>query len=454
MHGRGKQAPVAGREAHTTPRKPRGISPRPDGINRGLGGVPNRPHHRPEPGAARALRMTTSRIHDAFSLGAGGARGGGPGKRSSERPVRFVPGADAPGVHQDSATTMAAQAQPRAHPHRQHQHQSGGGSGGDGCTAAGEVAMARQDDKRTSQYRGVCWNRDKQKWNVQFRHTHSTMFLGSYIVEEDAARAYDRMIVWFELHGIVRNKSGGGVHDSSSVKASLNFAWQEYETEFGELRRMAQDEVVQYLKRQGGVTCEYKRRESALMGGGDGDGGSGGGKRKRVQPESAADMHLAVGGGGIRRGGGGGGRGGCGSGVGGGGGGGRVGRGGGSGRSGAEGGARGRGGGGAACGAGGGAGVGGGSSGWGGGGLVKRGGGSGRRGAEAGGGVGGKGGNGGDKGGDYGSEVVGASLSVTWKHWKNMKPGCFFAGMVRSFDARSGTHHVAGAHTCPLFMPT
>jgi hypothetical protein len=40
-------------------------------------------------------------------------------------------------------------------------------------------------------------------------------------------------------------------------------------------------------------------------------------------------------------------------------------------------------------------------------------------------------------GGDYGAEVVGASLSVIWVHY-----GCYFAGVVRSFDARSGTHHV------------
>jgi len=32
---------------------------------------------------------------------------------------------------------------------------------------------------------------------------------------------------------------------------------------------------------------------------------------------------------------------------------------------------------------------------------------------------------------------VGASLSVIWVNY-----GCCFAGVVRSFDARSGTHHV------------
>jgi len=163
---------------------------------------------------------------------------------SSERPVRFVPGADAHVAPREPATT-AAQGQPRAqHPRRQ--QQSGGGGGDDGCSAAGEVAMARQDHKRTSQNRGVTWARDKQKWHVQFKHNHKNAYLGNYIIEEDAARAYDRMMVWFELHGVVRNKPGGyRVHDSSILKASLNFAYDDYEGEFGELRRMAQDEVVQ-----------------------------------------------------------------------------------------------------------------------------------------------------------------------------------------------------------------
>ena len=70
---------------------------------------------------------------------------------------------------------------------------------------------------------------------MQFKHTKKSTFLGSFVDEEEAARAYDRMVVWFELHGVVRNKPGGGVYDSSSVKDCLNFAWEEYEAEFDEL---------------------------------------------------------------------------------------------------------------------------------------------------------------------------------------------------------------------------
>jgi len=52
-------------------------------------------------------------------------------------------------------------------------------------------------------------------------------------------------------------------------------------------------------------------------------------------------------------------------------------------------------------------------------------------------GGGGGGGVGGGSGGDYGAEVVGASLSVIWVHY-----GYYYPGVVRSFDVRSGTHHV------------
>ena len=145
------------------------------------------------------------------------------------------------------------------------------------------------------------WNRAKRKWHVQFRHNYNNMYLGSFDEEEDAARAHDRMANWFELHGVARNNPNGGVHDSSSVKASLNFAYDEYKGEFAELRRMTQEECVQSLKQQG--ADKWKRPESAADkqltlvggegGGGDG-GGGGGGKRKRVRSEPAAGTPLAM----------------------------------------------------------------------------------------------------------------------------------------------------------------
>jgi len=190
----------------------------------------------------------------------------------------------------------------------------GGSVGGDGGTAAGEVA--RQERTHTSQYRGVHWNRDAQSWHVQFKHSNTPIYLGLFDDEKDAAWAHDRMAVWFDLHGVVRIKDGGaragiGVHDLSSVKDSLNFAYDEYKGELDELRRMTQEECVQSLRQQAKDKRKRRRLESAAdtcmalvggrgkgrSGGGKGDGngsGSGGDKRKRMRLESAADMQMAL----------------------------------------------------------------------------------------------------------------------------------------------------------------
>ena len=212
----------------------------------------------------------------------------------------------------------------------------------------------------TSQYRGLCWDRLNRRWQVKFRHNNRQIQLARFDDEEDAARAYDRMMVWFELHGIARQQHGGGVHDTScNFKASLNFAWEEYGGDFDELRGMTQEECVQSLRQQAKAERKRKPLKSAAQshlapvggggeggsgdvgGNGDGDGGMGGGgrdgggsgrgggKRKRLRPESAAGPHLALVGGGNGcgaasgdGGGGGGGNGGGGGGSGGGGGGG------------------------------------------------------------------------------------------------------------------------------------
>ena len=159
---------------------------------------------------------------------------------------------------------------------------------------------------------------------MQFTHNQKYMRLGCFDEEEDAGRAYDRMMVWLELHGIVKKKHGG-VHDSSSLKASLNFSYEEYKGEFDELRRMTQDDLVQKLRQQGADHRKCKRPESAVdtrlalgkdVGGGGGGGGGGGdGGGQRVRSEPTADAYLSLVGDG---GGGGGGSGGSGGGGGGG----------------------------------------------------------------------------------------------------------------------------------------
>jgi len=146
----------------------------------------------------------------------------------------------------------------------------GGGSGGGGGTAVGMVA--RQEPTHTSQYRGVIWHLGDRRWQVQFKHNKKQIHVGYFDEEEDAGRAYDRMMVWLQLHGIVINKRGGGVHDSSNIKASLNFAYDEYKGEFDELRRMTQDELVQKLRQEGWRGQAQAQAQAAQVSGGHAPG--------------------------------------------------------------------------------------------------------------------------------------------------------------------------------------
>ena len=43
-----------------------------------------------------------------------------------------------------------------------------------------------------SEYRGVVWSKKGNKWQAQIKANGKTIFLGYFIIEEDAARAYDR----------------------------------------------------------------------------------------------------------------------------------------------------------------------------------------------------------------------------------------------------------------------
>ena len=72
--------------------------------------------------------------------------------------------------------------------------------------------------------------------------------------KEEAARAYDRMMVWCELHG--QDSRGGAKHANKSVPSGfttvpLNFEYGEYESDFERLRQISQDDLVQNLRRQG-----------------------------------------------------------------------------------------------------------------------------------------------------------------------------------------------------------
>ena len=105
----------------------------------------------------------------------------------------------------------------------------------------------------TSKYRGVHQTFPTRRWEAQFRRNGKPTSLGCFDHEEEAARAYDRMMVWCELHGQDSRggAKGGGGHKSSFTSLPLNFDYGEYEGDFEGLRRINQDDLVQSLRRQG-----------------------------------------------------------------------------------------------------------------------------------------------------------------------------------------------------------
>lgn len=52
----------------------------------------------------------------------------------------------------------------------------------------------------TSRYRGVCWNRKNRRWQAAINRAGQYIYLGSFVSEEDAAKAFDRAAVKLRGH--------------------------------------------------------------------------------------------------------------------------------------------------------------------------------------------------------------------------------------------------------------
>jgi hypothetical protein len=122
----------------------------------------------------------------------------------------------------------------------------------------------------TSKYRGVHQTFPTRRWEAQFRRSGKPTSLGCFDHEEEAARAYDKMMLWCELHHATGVK--GGV---------TNFDPGEYEPDVPWLQQVTQDELVQILRsdgrRQAAQRMVRHKRDGPPGGGGGGGGGDGGG---------------------------------------------------------------------------------------------------------------------------------------------------------------------------------
>jgi HNH endonuclease len=61
----------------------------------------------------------------------------------------------------------------------------------------------REIDGKTSQFRGVCWNKSRNRWRPTITVNGRQRYLGLYLSEMDAAAAYDRAAL--ELFGQFAN---------------------------------------------------------------------------------------------------------------------------------------------------------------------------------------------------------------------------------------------------------
>ncbi|KXZ53053.1 hypothetical protein GPECTOR_8g48 [Gonium pectorale] len=135
--------------------------------------------------------------------------------------------------------------------------------------ADGEDTRAAGSDKQlTSQYRGVCWNRKNKRWQAAINSGKRYVYLGSFLSEYDAARAFDKAAV--KLRG---------------MRAKLNFPYSEYVDENGNLLEDPKMKDVMYKidavhgtgdHAGGGSGGRSGGRHTNAGGGGGGAGGAGG----------------------------------------------------------------------------------------------------------------------------------------------------------------------------------
>lgn len=102
----------------------------------------------------------------------------------------------------------------------------------------------------SSQYRGVYRTHPTRRWEAQFRRNGKPTSLGCFDEEEQAARAYDKMMIWCELHQSKLTKTG-----------IPNFDPEEYADDIDWLQEISQDDLLEHLRSEGRRQASKHRQQ-------------------------------------------------------------------------------------------------------------------------------------------------------------------------------------------------
>lgn len=113
------------------------------------------------------------------------------------------------------------------------------------------IAGSNNNKKLTSRYRGVCWNKKNKRWQAAINSSGRYLYLGSYVSEEEAARAFDRAVL--KIRG---------------MRGKLNFNYQDYVNEHGILiedeRLNAVLQLHERMAAQRAAADAFARQQSEL----------------------------------------------------------------------------------------------------------------------------------------------------------------------------------------------